>query len=127
MINPKVFASEMALLQERFHRELSQSVLDRYYESLSDRLDDAQFQDACRRLFDDEDFFPSPKKFIDAAQSVHAAIAAELKRLNMTGILPPDWQHLSVTGIPTVSNLSEEDQRRYLFYLKGVSHALPAA
>ena len=125
MINPAVFANEMALLQERFSRELSQSVLDRYYELLSSRLDDEQFQDACLKVFDEEDFFPSPKKFVDAAQSLHAAIAAELKRLNLSGILPDDWQ--LQTGVTTIGQLATDDARRYLFYLKGVANALPAA
>lgn len=63
MIDKKIFVQEMAVLCDRFGRELTQPVLDRYYESLSEKLNTQQFKTASKSIFIEEEFFPSPQKF----------------------------------------------------------------
>lgn len=66
MLNKIVFIRELALLEERFNRDMQEAVLDRYYETLRD-LTDAEFVRAARLIFDNDEFWPAPNRFIQLA------------------------------------------------------------
>jgi plasmid stabilization system protein ParE len=66
MLTKAVFIREMAMLEERYNRDMQEPVLDRYYESLK-QLTDADFTRAARYIFDNDDYWPSPKRFIELA------------------------------------------------------------
>jgi hypothetical protein len=54
-------------------------------------------------------------------ESIRTAIGAELVRLGISGILPDEWQ--AKTGCLMTSELSLEDSREYLSYLKSLEAA----
>lgn len=66
MIDPELFGAEFTLLEERFARASSEPILHRYYAYISARLTDEQFQQASITIFNEDTFFPTPKRFIDA-------------------------------------------------------------
>lgn len=69
MIDKDVFLKEMSLLEARFGRTIEDAVFNGYYEILSEKLDNQQFSAACKRVFAEEDFFPSPNKFLQKVQA----------------------------------------------------------
>ena len=71
MIEPDLFAQEFELLCERFARVPSQPVIARYHAFLEARLDSEQFQQAAITIFNQDQFWPSPQRFLDA---VHGAL-----------------------------------------------------
>jgi hypothetical protein len=96
LIDKTTFAREMALLQERFNRELSRPILQRYQETLSRHLSTEEFVLAARLAFDTETFWPAPMRLVELVQpSPKAAAAAEWEavmdavRRNATAELSP--------------------------------------
>ena len=67
MIDHTTFGREMALLSDRFNRQVSKPVMARYYETLSATLTTEQFETAARVVFDQDTFWPSPARFLEAA------------------------------------------------------------
>jgi hypothetical protein len=65
MIDETMFAQEIELLCERFNRVPSQPVIVRYYEFLEARMTTTQFQEAAIAIFNQDQFWPSPQRFID--------------------------------------------------------------
>jgi hypothetical protein len=65
VIDHKVFAAEMKLLQERFNKQMSDPVFARYFEFLSAHLSTAEFQQAAIAIFNEERFFPAPVDFVN--------------------------------------------------------------
>ena len=63
-----VFVREMALLHERFGRAPSDVIIARYYGTLSQRLSTSEFEAAARYVFDHDNFWPSPARFIELAK-----------------------------------------------------------
>ena len=122
MITPSIFAEEMSILQDRpwkgYVKELSPAVLHRYYEALTETLDDEQFLSACKVAFIEEENFPSPRRLLELAPSVSAAVGREVARLKMNAVLHPDWQ--APVGAYIASDLSDRDSRRYLAFLQGL-------
>lgn len=67
MLDDVVFAAEMTLLEDRFSRRpLTTETKVRYYEFLSQHLTTEEFQVAARVIFDRDQFWPSPQRFVDA-------------------------------------------------------------
>jgi hypothetical protein len=122
MITPSIFAEEMSILQDRpwkgYVKELSPAVLHRYYEALTETLDDDQFISACNVAFIEEENFPSPRRLLELAPSVSAAVGREMARLKMNAVLHPNWQ--APAGAYIASDLSDRDSRRYLAFLQGL-------
>ena len=118
MIAFEIFEVEFAVLEERFKCEYTPLVRDRYYEILSEELDNERFIAGCKEVFRSGKFFPSPQEIIDAAPKLGSMISAELKRLGMNGVLPPEWQ--ARAGAVTVGDLSIEDTAAYLDYLRSL-------
>jgi len=122
VITPSIFAEEMSILQDRpwkgYVKELSPAVLHRYYEALTETLDDDQFISACKVAFIEEENFPSPRRLLDLAPSVSSALGREMLRLKINAVLHPDWQ--APAGACIASDLSDRDSRRYLAFLQGL-------
>lgn len=67
MIDDTVFATEWAILEDRFQTRHNGETAARYLEALDEELTDEQFRLACRRAFRFETFFPAPQCLIDHA------------------------------------------------------------
>jgi hypothetical protein len=63
-----VFTREIALLAERFNRDLTGPVIALYYDMLSHQLSTDEFTQACRALFFGGTFFPRPAELIHAVR-----------------------------------------------------------
>ena len=68
MLDKRVFMREMAMLAERFGRTVSEPVLLRYYDILAAGLTTADFERAAYEVFRDDQFWPAPARFLDAAR-----------------------------------------------------------
>jgi hypothetical protein len=66
MLTKAVFIKSMATLHARFARPENQQVIALYYDTLKD-LTDTDFQRAARHIFDNDEFWPTPKRFIELA------------------------------------------------------------
>jgi len=127
MITLEIFEIEFTVLEERFKCEYTPLVRDRYYEILSEVMDDEQFMAGCRDVFRVGKFFPSPQEIIDAAPSLESLISTELRRLGLNGALPASW--MERTGKNTAAELSFADASSYLDYLRNLkvlNHATTA-
>lgn len=82
MIDRMTFVREMVILCERFERALTDPVMGRYYEVLSQVLDTEQFELAARRAFVESAWFPSPGQLMDYALG-SIEDSAELEWLNL--------------------------------------------
>jgi len=67
-LDRSVFVREMTLLHERFGRSPNKQVMHRYYETLRDRLTTEQFEHAARVVFDNDQFWPAPMRFVEVIQ-----------------------------------------------------------
>jgi hypothetical protein len=67
MIDPTIHAQWFALLCERFGRAPTPTLHDAYLQSLNPHLDTDQFVIACRRVFHEDTWFPSPLRIVDAS------------------------------------------------------------
>ena len=86
-----LFESEFSVLAARFNSQVGETVIARYYKALS-CLSEQEFLVACERVFDDEDFLPSPKRFIEKVRSADGMglnAWAEILRAIPTGKEPP--------------------------------------
>lgn len=70
MIDPVTFAAEMTILQNRFPgaRNMPKEVIARYLDYLGERLTTQEFVTAAREIFNQDTFWPSPARFIEAVQ-----------------------------------------------------------
>ena len=68
MLDRTVFTREMTLLHERFGRQVNALVTARYYDTLSRDLSTNEFERAARIIFDEDQFWPAPARFREAAQ-----------------------------------------------------------
>jgi hypothetical protein len=66
-LDRRAFIREMTLLEERFNRQHSDQVLARYYDTLSAKLTTSEFEAAARHVFDNDQFWPAPARFVDLA------------------------------------------------------------
>lgn len=64
MINPNVFAEEMAILGERFGKQLPEVILLRYLDLLDEAMTTEEFEGACRAILYSREFFPKPVDFL---------------------------------------------------------------
>lgn len=67
MITDTTFATEWAILEDRFQTRHNPETAARYFEALDEELTDEQLKLACRRAFRFETFFPAPQCLIDHA------------------------------------------------------------
>jgi hypothetical protein len=68
VINRENFLVKMDQFQKFFNREIEDEFLMDYYEILSEELNDAEFEFACKKVFRHEKFFPTPQNFLDHAK-----------------------------------------------------------
>ncbi|MEM9008200.1 MAG: hypothetical protein AAGE59_32410 [Cyanobacteria bacterium P01_F01_bin.86] len=72
MIDPQVYAKELALLQRWFGKELDDLVSGALFRALNERMDTEAFSLACRLIFEQTKpspfNFPSCKDFVEAAR-----------------------------------------------------------
>lgn len=70
MIDPVTFAAEMTILQNRFPgaRNMPKEVIARYLDFLGERLTTQEFVAAAREIFNQDTFWPSPARFVEAVQ-----------------------------------------------------------
>lgn len=68
MIDHAVFGTEIAILADRYGRELKAPTIAAFYDVLGDELSTDEFIIGCRRVMKREAFFPSPQAIIDAAR-----------------------------------------------------------
>lgn len=115
-----LFNVEFSILEERFNRKFSDELRDRYYEVLSAELDDEQFKAACLEVFKSDEFFPSPRRIIEAAPSLERLLSAEMNRLGLNAVLPDEFQKPDKW---TVGSLNDREKREYLCYLKRIKGA----
>lgn len=83
MLDRTVFTREMTLLHERFGRTVNAQVIARYYDTLSRELTTVEFERAARVIFDEDQFWPAPARFRDAARGGNPKelAGAEFERL----------------------------------------------
>lgn len=70
MISHEVFAHWWNMLDEHFHGRRSQMQRDGYWNYLRPRLDDERFEAASRTIWAEDDHFPKPHRFVEAAPSL---------------------------------------------------------
>ena len=68
MLDRAVFLREMALLADRFGRDVSPETIGRYYDTLRERVSTDEFEVAARFVFDNDSFWPSPARFAEVAR-----------------------------------------------------------
>lgn len=68
LIDREVFVTEIAVLADRYGRELKAPTIAALYEILGAELTTEEFVIGCRRVMRRETFFPSPQQIIDAAR-----------------------------------------------------------
>lgn len=69
MLDDVVFAAEMTLLEDRFgRRALTTETKVRYYEFLNQNLTTQEFRAAAREIFNRDQFWPSPQRFVEAVR-----------------------------------------------------------
>lgn len=77
-INPEVLAGELEILVNRFHgHRLLDVTLDRYAEYIETHLTEAEFVRACRIIFENDQYWPSPARFVEAVHGNVRELAAE--------------------------------------------------
>lgn len=112
MIDEKVFKDGWALICERFGREPSHPLMMAYYQSLSPKMSTEQFQNAARRVFEQNEFFPKPADFLEVTKPDTAAEAVD------------QWEHVNdvMRGfLPAASPKLTEESRRIIRMLGGES------
>lgn len=67
MIEPRVFAAQMALLEQRYNKTLSDPILHEYLEYLNPRLASDQFAQAAKTVRGTDTFYPSPARLVEVA------------------------------------------------------------
>ena len=84
MIDRQVFGREFSVLLERFGRagEVGDELIRRYLEFLDSQLSTQEFELASRTIFEEDQFFPSPRRFVDVVKG------------NAKDLAERDWQHL---------------------------------
>lgn len=68
MIEKNTFIREFAMILDRFGREMGGPSIERYREFLNTELTTEEFQAAARIIFEEDQFFPAPRRFVDAIQ-----------------------------------------------------------
>lgn len=68
MLDKRVFLRELGMLAERFGRQVSEPVMLRYYEILNHAISTEDFERAAFQIFRDDQFWPAPARFLDAAR-----------------------------------------------------------
>ncbi len=64
-----MFAAEMTILADRFARpKPMQETLARYFDALSPKLTTDQFVEASRIIFEQDTYWPSPRRFVEAVK-----------------------------------------------------------
>ncbi len=74
MIDPQLFADEFQALCDQFKRAWDTTLAARYYDEISERLDDERFVDACRKIFYEAERFPRPIDFINCASTIESVL-----------------------------------------------------
>jgi len=74
MIDPALFAKEFQLLCTHFKKKWDTSLAARYYDAISDKLDDERFVDVVKMLFYEFDRFPRPMDFIEHAATIDSVL-----------------------------------------------------
>jgi hypothetical protein len=62
LITPELFTDNIKLIHARFNQVYDLGVAKSYYSILSEDLNDELFERACRRVLEEDRFFPSPKQ-----------------------------------------------------------------
>jgi len=70
MIDAELFAKEFQELCNQFKRKWDTTLAARYYDEISERLDDERFVDVCRKIFYEFDRFPRPIDFVSHATTI---------------------------------------------------------
>jgi hypothetical protein len=68
MIDQKAFSAGMALLSDRFNRDVSEELSRGYYAILNREMDTAGFKVAVQQVFRHNRFWPSPQELIEACR-----------------------------------------------------------
>lgn len=69
MIDLKTFAAKMTILADRFGRtKLLDETLAMYFDALNQKLSTAEFVEACRVIFEQDTYWPSPRRFVEAVK-----------------------------------------------------------
>lgn len=78
MIDRTRFVERFSILLDRFGRTMGEPSVKEYFEILTATLDTGEFMRASQVIFREDQFWPTPQRFIDAARGSavdHAAIA----------------------------------------------------
>ena len=98
MIDLEVFEQEFSVLLDRFNYPASHPVLRRYYECLSAQLTTEQFVEAAKRVFIEDDFFPSPKRIVEKVKEGLGETALNEWNALMESIARNERCELSASG-----------------------------
>lgn len=93
-IDRAAFTREFTLLLERFGRDPHPLMTQRYFEYLNAHLDTPAFERAARQIFEQDQFWPAPARFVDLARGgstkeLANTAWAEALRLAERGEYPP--------------------------------------
>lgn len=77
MLDRSVFTREFTLLLERFGRDPHALMTARYFEYVSRHLTTEQFEAAARLIFEEDQFWPAPARFVHAAVGDPKQVASD--------------------------------------------------
>lgn len=108
MIDPQVYAKEMALLQGWFGKELNGLVDAALFKSLNEKMDSEAFSLACRVIF--EQTKPSPFNFPSCKDFVEAARGSVEEKASQEWLIASDFT--SRADLSQLSEFAKEALRR---------------
>jgi len=115
-INPEVLAGELEILVNRFHgHKLLDVVLDRYAQYIESHLTEEEFLLACRVIFENDTYWPSPLRFVEAARGNPAQLAGS------------EWDQLMIALKENPAELPVTDRGRAALKAVGGYRALMEA
>lgn len=117
MIDRRVFTREFTVLLERFGRagDASEILIQRYLQFLDSELDTAEFEFAAREIFNRDQFWPSPLRFVEAARG------------NPTQLAGSEWDQLMIALKDNPAELPVTDRGRAALKAIGGFRALMEA
>ena len=128
MINEKVFFEIMTALGEIFDKKLSDTVLEFYYKTLSQKMDTNQFKKVASIWIEKGKFFPKPAELLQLLDEIEGSqaerawlqVLEEIERVGITG--SPNFKdpviYAVVQAMGGWENLCNMPVDRQPFYMK---------
>lgn len=117
MIDPVTFAAEMTILQNRFPgaRNMPKEVIARYLDFLGERLTTQEFVTAAREIFNQDTFWPSPARFVEAVQGNPKQMADDAWATMLEHARKGTYPELATLPTPTRAALKAAPMREIMY------------